>query len=536
MTSVFGEAGLVVQPASSDCAVDWSDVAARVGADMASMTPPFVAFWFPNETLRTDAERVLSAEYRDVVAFEHMSAKFSRLARIAASLQPKPAPPVRPVLAETPDAIVYGECAHQRLPLCARSSAPTWRFEAFELEKAELVKHGIDVSVLGDARLSLNSGSVRIGVHGVDDAAARRVCDWILDQPKVAAVAEHLLWDVARERCAPEEITWGGLKLVAHSCLPDQPLRMPARGSWLQAMLWLGAVPTDSSAKSIADVARRAVASLLPLPADDVFAVVTSPTLPFIKHERLAPPPFIDLLNDNPQFEHRNLVPQADWPASVAKQIRARFDPGTLPATASFCWPKQADAALLFGLRNSETNRLRAAAAGAIVMSVAQRLPKQDLPTFEHAWTQVLTNADSDERSDQWVCAMLSGHVWLTECDLQKLVGTVTLSANLQVVDLCAAASVTAPVVNALLAISHVRVVAIAGVEGVEQIVKQCDPDRAQKLVWVRYEHVWCSGLSRERIDWHTAFYAFQYAALAAWHHGPCKQQETAHDMRTPER
>lgn len=312
----------------------------------------------------------------------------------------------------------------------------------------------------------------------------------------------------------------GGAQLPAR-----RPLRAAdaAAGAWLQAApLWLGQAPTDSSAKSLVDVVRRAVASLLGVRPRDVFAAVASPTLPFVKDERLAPRPFIDLLSGElpklyAQFEHTDDAPQAEWPCAVAQQLMGRCGASALPATASFCWPKVDDAVLFFGLRHSPANVERSAAALAVVMSVAQRLPKRDLPTFEHARTAVLTDVGSDEPGDEWVCAILFERSFAA-IELQTLVETVRKSKNLQVVDLCDAVNVTAAAVNELLAIPHVRVVAVVGVE---RVVEQCDRDLAHKLVWVAHEDLWQSGLTREQIDRHRAFFALQYQALTAWRHGP---------------
>ncbi len=158
------------------------------------------------------------------------------------------------------------------------------------LDKTELKKEGIDTSVLGSAQLSLMPGSVCVGVCGVDDAMARLVCDWIVDEPRVPAVIERLLWQRAYEAYAPEAITWDGVKLVAHSCLPASTAQqMHERDGWFTAEVWLGEVPTDSSAMSIAGVVHRAVTSLVGVNASDVFALTTSRTLPFIKIHQLAP-------------------------------------------------------------------------------------------------------------------------------------------------------------------------------------------------------------------------------------------------------
>jgi hypothetical protein len=143
-------------------------------------------------------------------------------------------------------------------------------------------------------------------------------------------------------------------------------------------------------------------------------------------------------------------------------------------------------------------------------------LPKQDLPTFERSPTQVLCGVDEQAPNADWICAILSGQQ-LSEQSLRKLVLTVRQSPNLQVVDVCNTTCVTVAVVNDLLAISHVRVVAIAGVDGVERIVEECQSEHAHKLVWVALESVWVSGLSRAQIERHTQFFAFQSQARAAY-------------------
>jgi hypothetical protein len=519
------EFGLVLGPASPERAIDWIALAQQVGADTSGMTPPHIAFWFENERERDAAEDVLSSTaWRDRVVYERHSAKFSRLAQMPEfphrrEQQPRAKPQREPV------ATVYGESAHQRLPMCLRSSVPTaWQFEPFVISTTELKKEGIDTSALGSAQLSLMPGSVCVGVSVVDDATARLVCDWIVDEPRVAAVIERLLWQRAYEAYAPEAITWDGVKLVAHSCLSASTEQMQNRDGWFTAEVWLGEVPTDSSAMSIAGVVHRAVTSLVGVNASDVFALTTSRTLPFIKIQQLAPPAFVKMLDDqsNPlykQMVHEDDRPSSKWPSAVTKQLEVLAE---MPTEASFCWPREADAVLFFGLRASKSNDDKCAArALAIATSVARRLPKQDLPTLEDAWSEMLTNVETDKSSDAWICAILSEQA-LTAIDVQTLVATVAASSNLQVVDLCEATSVTARDVFDLLAIPHVRVVAIAGVEGAEEIAKQCEGQLKRKLVWIAFERVWSCGLTREQIDRHLAFFAFQCQAKVAWRHQPC--------------
>jgi hypothetical protein len=531
--------GLVLRPASHSQDLDWDALADRLCAvELTSMTSSACfAFWFASEQACADAEILLHSTYRDSVVCERATDEFSLVARVGQLAAPRQV--TRDAPSTAPVACVYGECAQQRLPICARSVAQTWRFEPFWLPTAELAQLGVDAAaLLHGAQLSIMSGSVRIGVHGVDDATAKRVCDAILDEPRVAAAAERLLWLVAHERHARAEITFDGVTFVAHDRLPPPPVEEASgwrhAGAWLIAEPhWLGVETTDSSAKSIAGVVHRAVASLLKIDARNVFAVVTSPTLPFIKDRRVAPQAFIDMLDDTESamyglFEHAQNKSEAEWPSAV-RQIVARFDAGALskmPATLNYCWPKGSDAVLLFGLRKSKSKSKtgakaksiveRAPQALAIMMSAVRRLPKQDLPTFERSPTQVLCGVDEQAPNADWICAILSGQQ-LSEQSLRKLVLTVRQSPNLQVVDVCNTTCVTAAVVNDLLAISHVRVVAIAGVDGVERIVEECQSEHAHKLVWVALESVWVSGLSRAQIERHTQFFAFQSQARAAY-------------------
>lgn len=498
--------------------------AEQVGASVVSMTEPYVGFTFASAAAAHAARRTLQ-QNPELNVDDMTDDNLPWSVDFSSEKSDAPDAPMPAVASIRSQPRVYGECSHQRLPICAFKSK--WQFQAFELQMADLEAYGIAVPPRVrqcSARLAVVPGSVQIVVDGVDEKMARTVCEWVLESPMVAEVCENRLRQVAAESNAPLSISWGAVQFVAHSCVAPSRMVPVEIGQWtLAAPAALGELPTDTSSKALADTARRAVCRLLSLNSDDVFVLLTTRSLPFVCD--VAPSAFTDLLQRADVQDlftmHKNVATD-QWPLSVRSQLFSRRR--ALPETASYFVPKEATAAmLLFGIRRDA--RALFARAHAIVQSVARHAPKHDLPTFDNVDTQMLTRIRSSEPSLLWVCIMASSLAFGAKM-ARRLVTLATESTNVQVIDLCGSTGIGAEIVNELAALTHVRVVAIAGMADAERVVKQMRADLAEKMVWTPFEVMRQPSARDEAYVRHAAFYAFQEQARRAWQYWGVVEKE----------
>lgn len=442
-----------------------------VGARVVSMTEPFVGFVFASAEACDDArERLKRNPDLNVEDMTEENLPWSLEFMNAQSDAFDTPVPSAVATRQTAVAahVVYGECSHQRLPICAFESQ--WQFEAFELPLADLEAYGIAIPCKvrqSCVRLVVVPCSIQIAVHGVDNDTARMICDWILESPMVAEVCENRLREVALESGAPLSISWGAVQFVAHSCLTPSSMVPLEVGQWaLAEPIALGGIPTDASSKALADTARRAVCCLLGVNIDDVFVQVTTSSR--------------DAFHDV--------------------------------------------ALLLFGIRRDA--RTLFARAHAIVQSVARCAPKHDLPTFDNVDLQMLTRIRSSKPGPNWVCIMASS-LTFGDTMARRLLMLATKSINVQVIDLCNSTGIGAEIVRALASLAQVRVIAIAGMSDAESVVRHMPPELAQKMVWTPFEVFRLpSARAHQTYATHAAFYAFQEQARRAWQYWGIDEKE----------
>lgn len=408
-------------------------------------------------------------------------------------------------------ASVFGIGAVQRAPVSptiASSCGGKSQFPVTLLDRAKLISYGVDVTPLGAAELTVRCGSVMVDVHGVDEDAARRVADWVLDTPFVGEAAEFYAKRAARARGALSPFKF--VSFVAHNRgEPSSSGSVVVDGDWHIAEPELIKEPiTDSSAKAMMTTAQRAVSGLLPGLRGEVFVLVISPTLPLV--EELAPHFWRLLRKSAERFVWReNVAAAAAWPSSVLEQLNMRLP--TLPTHASWCTPKR-EVLFLFGVRGDGSNF---AAAHAIARSVKKRAPKADLPTLLNArrciaWDQLTAPGPN------WVCLLQDGGS-LDRARVDLVLEFTRKSTSVRVVDLCGASGVTIDDVRNLAAMPHVAVIGIVGtLPGCEKQIAQLDAS-VSKLVWMSERDAYERDERDAVFQRHATFFPWVAQARAVW-------------------
>lgn len=434
-----------------------------------------------------------------------------------------------------PVALVYGESDVQRVPVSplVLEHCHDGRFSPVAVTRTDLLEWGVDVASLGEAELSVSSGSLVIGVHGVDAAEARRVADWVLDTPMVAELVECVAYDAAKAAAPAGSELVPPVRFVrffAHNCVtPSQGVATTTMGQWLMAPPeWILEPITDSSAKALAESSRRAVERLMPLLRDNVFVLVISPSLPLV--QILAP----DFWRQLRSAEHKDSLTWTDkktaahWPYEVVAQIRARDQ---APRRASWCVPKEG-ALLLFGIRGDEKSF---SAAHAIVQSVKRRAPKRDLPMFTSVSEHVLWDLRRSEPGPKWVC-LLQANAPLFDDTIERVIKYAKLSPNVRLIDVCGTRSLTLDHVRRLLAIKHVELIGIVNAVKVhnveEKLVARFTEAERERLVWMRKADVFDREARDAVYERHCRFFSYSEQAHTAW----AVHMAKASELRLPQK
>jgi hypothetical protein len=135
-----------------------------VGARVVSMTEPYVGFTFASAAACAAARRTLQ-QNPELNVDDMTDDNLPWSVDFSSEKSDAPDAPMPAVASIRSQPRVYGECSHQRLPICAFKSK--WQFQAFELQMADLEAYGIAVPPRVrqcSARLAVVPGSVQIAV------------------------------------------------------------------------------------------------------------------------------------------------------------------------------------------------------------------------------------------------------------------------------------------------------------------------------------------------------------------------------------
>jgi hypothetical protein len=347
-----------------------------------------------------DRSRVLNKEFRAYCDFHKESVTLAIVELIDVADDVEPLPDSSQKISSSARVIVYGESVLQRVPVGSTATALDFNIP---LSVAALVDYGIAVDKLGDASLSLHSGSITIGIHHDDPEHAKRVAEWILETPEIAEVCENVVMGATGQPL--QYVTFLGHN--SSNKLVDSARYVCNQGWFCAPPYKLNRPVSDASGKTMPALLKRVVRSLAPrelhvLKDDDLFILFTSSSLPFVAE--LAPGA-LEYLKNRDELQWTHNAPDNEWPPAVRKQMRGR-----LPAlsTASWCVPHvKSHALLLLAARNQDVLRV----AYAIVGDVIDRVPCNDLPTIEgNVRSQILFNPEIRvSSSDRYCCIMQDG-------------------------------------------------------------------------------------------------------------------------------